>query len=817
MTKPLSDPASIIFAPVEDPAAKIFAPTEADKQADIVSIAKLKLAEQAALSGADDELTIDELEEQLGSIVPLDEEGNFGVEAATRRMFGPAGTLTREAATAAGALVGQHVGSAAELIPGARKLAKIKAIPKGRAGESVGAMLGAGAGSLLFDSIDDGIRYLQAPTGPGIEAVDKFGDALSQSGAEAFGSAGEGLRLTGEAIFSDEESAAPSRYDSLLGPTKEAADQMELEGLVQSAVPAAKLLPAGIKHAFRKLFGTTDPHTVELANLASAYKIPLGLVQGTSHEWLKGFTRVLGVLPFVGGPFKKSAAATDEALGVRLFEMLDSFAPSVFTTAQMSRKLVDRAAKKFGFFNTASNRLYNKFFDMTKHLPADKQAFIPTKTIREAAEGIIEAAKSGTETIKKAVPEQEKVIQKLALDLMNMNKRIDPTTFKADVENIATIMRSLHPNSAAHKEGVLLKAAYESALSSPALNFAGKFKNGAISNAPDAISGRAIAKQLQKANSFFNKGMLKFESATANKFGRVDRNLFDSAWKKAGTKEKDELFKDVFNLKSRDSLRQLQKLVGAKAVHRSLRALIDETIEGSSAVIRKRLLKIPNLAGGHLRDDITGALPDAEALAKVQQILGMGTRKGEAVLTEALRYTGVGVKQLKDFFKLAAASQSFYIPDASVFLQRRVTLGGLAALGAAGGTIAAAGAALFPTAAKLAIMRMGSKYLTNPKNLRTLTQALSDEVPDRIRRAAYVRIVQDLNKISQDDPELTDSEIEALKERAYQAAKATVQVTPGQLTQAGQQLTQAGQQAVGAIQKTLSPAAMKKIQSVTIP
>ena len=309
--------------------------------------------------------------------------------------------------------------------------------------------------------------------------------------------------------------------------------------------------------------------------------------------------------------------------------------------------------------------------------------------------------------------------------------------------------------------------------------------------------------------------MLKFQSATAQKFGRVDRNLFNSTWAKAGTKEKDELFKDVFNLKSRDSLRQLQKLVGAKAVHRSLRSLIDETIEGSSSVIRKRLLKIPDLTGGYLRDDITGALPDAQALAKLEKVLGIGTAKGEEVLTEALRYTGVGVKDLKNFFTLANASQSFYIPDASIFLQRRVTLGGLAALGAAGGTLAAAGAALFPTAAKLTLMRMGSKYLTNPKNLRTLTQALSDEVPDRVRRAAYARLVQDLNKISQDDPELTDAEIETLKQRAYQAAKSTIQVTPSQLMQAGQQLTQSGQQAIGAIQKSLSPTARQKIQSAT--
>ena len=789
-----------IFAPMEPtgPGAPDFAGTDAEKD--------------------EEELTRQELEKELGSIIPLGPDKEFGLEGATRTMFGPAGTLTRDAAVMAGALTGQAVGSASELIPGARQLAKIKAIPKGRAGEATGATGGAMLGSLFFDTLDDAARYLQAPTGPGIEATRKFGDALEQSGTEASSSAGEAFSLAGEAIMGP-DSDAPRQYDSPFGPTLQAAREGGFEGAIQTALPVAKLLPASVKQGFRKLFGTTDPETVELANMAAAYRIPLGLVQGTSHDWLKGFTRVLGVLPFVGGPIKKSAIATDAALGARLYEMLDAFAPSVNTTAQMSKVLVDRAAKEFDTFNVLANNKYQQFIDMAKHLPPDKASFIPTKSIRDAAQSILEKASRGTEAVRETVPESAKTIENLAAKLVNMNKTMNPTDFKADVDNLAEIMADMNPKSRMFKQGVVLKAAYENALSNRSINFAGSFKNGKpvpakIKDAngreipnPDAVSAKQIANELAKAERFFNEGLKKFETATAQKFGKVDRGLFHSTFNQAGVKEKDQLFKDVFNLNSSDSLRHLRELVGAKEVHRALGAMIGETLEKSTAVLKERVVF----------NDITGVLPDAKAMSALENSLGLTTAKGRETLGEALKYSGVSIKELQDFFALSRASQSFFIPDASIFLQRRITLGGLAALTAAGGTISAAGTALFPTAAKLYLMRMGSKVLTNPKNLRTMTQALSDEVPDRLRRAAYLRMIKQLAVATKDDPELTEEDLNRLKSGAAQAGGSLQTVS-----RAGEQalignteaLEEGVAQAISAIQDSLTPKARQKIQSV---
>jgi hypothetical protein len=174
------------------------------------------------------------------------------------------------------------------------------------------------------------------------------------------------------------------------------------------------------------------------------------------------------------------------------------------------------------------------------------------------------------------------------------------------------------------------------------------------------------------------------------------------------------------------------------------------------------------------------------------------------------------LKSFKTFLLYQGLQQSFFIPDASVFLQRRVTLGGLAALTAAGGTISAAGTALLPTAVKLYVMRMGSKALTNPKNLRTMTQALSDEVPDRLRRAAYLRMVKQLSMATKDDPELTAEELDELKSRAVQAGGSLQE-----MSRAGEQafigntevLEEGASQAISAIQSSLTPQVRQKIQS----
>ena len=631
--------------------------------------------------GYADELSLQDYEEQIGSKLPLGSEGEFGLKPLTERVLGmPVG---RESFTAAGAMAGEAVGAG---------LARGK-----QAGIRGGGVAGALGGSLIFDTIDGAVRWFQK---------DPFYEAV------------------------------PSTVEKALKPTERAVlGEAKAEGYVQAIGPLLRVPPAAIKLGFRKLFGTADPKVIELASLAEAYRVPFGIVQATGRKTIKGVTKVLGVIPFVGGPFKRSAEHVDVALNNRLYDMLDSFAPTVSTSATLSREMVDRASKKWDFFNYTSGKLYGKFFNQTKHLPEAQQAFIPTTRLREAAQKITQMAEAGRTSADEPQILKDTVLE-WAQKAVDFPKRITPTQYQA---KMLELRRILGASKEGVEEGVTMKTAMEGDLNSPALNFTGKFKNGAPSTDPDAITGVMIAKALKKANSYFNKGLVKFDSATGKKFGRVDKNVFKATWTKAGSKEKDELFSDLFNLRSVDSIQQLRRITGQKQIEKNFRQYMDNVLQNPK----------------HLEE------PHKNVFSALKEKLGIGTAGGDEVLEEVLRYSNYGVKDLKHFFKLAEAAASFKVPDPSTFLQRRVTLGGMGSLMAVEGAFR--GSSGIPgIITKLAALRLGAKYLSNPKNLKNMTRGLDMSLSPEVRRNAYVRILKDVSKSPEnsDLPLPTPEEIE---------------------------------------------------------
>jgi len=632
--------------------------------------------------GAADELSLQDYEEQIGSKLPLGSEGEFGLKPLTERVLGmPVG---RESFTAAGAMAGEAVGAG---------LARGK-----QAGIRGGGVAGALGGSLIFDTIDGAVRWFQK---------DPFYEAV------------------------------PSTVEKALKPTERAVlGEAKAEGYVQAIGPLLRVPPAVIKLGFRKLFGTADPKVIELASLAEAYRVPFGIVQATGRKTIKGVTKVLGVIPFVGGPFKRSAEHVDVALNNRLYDMLDSFAPTVSTSATLSREMVDRASKKWDFFNYTSGKLYGKFFNQTKHLPEAQQAFIPTTRLREAAQKITQMAEAGRTSADEPQILKDTVLE-WAQKAVDFPKRITPTQYQAKMLELRRILGS---SKEGVEEGVTMKTAMEGDLNSPALNFTGKFKNGAPSTDPDAITGVMIAKALKKANSYFNKGLVKFDSATGKKFGRVDKNVFKATWEKAGSKEKDELFSDLFNLRSVDSIQQLRRITGQKQIEKNFRQYMDNVLQNPK----------------YLEE------PHKNVFSALKEKLGIGTAGGDEVLEEVLRYSNYGVKDLKNFFRLVEAAASFKVPDPSTFLQRRVTLGGMGSLMAVEGAFR--GSSGIPgIITKLAALRLGAKYLSNPKNLKNMTRGLDMSLSPEVRRNAYVRILKDVSKSPEnsDLPLPTNEELEA--------------------------------------------------------
>ena len=285
------------------------------------------------------------------------------------------------------------------------------------------------------------------------------------------------------------------------------------------------------------------------------------------------------------------------------------------------------------------------------------------------------------------------------------------------------------------KGGNSIKLAMEGDLNSPVLNFIGSYKNGVKLAAgvvdPDAVSGKLLAKTFKRANTFFEKGIKRFETSTAKKFRTVDKGLFSANFKEAGSQERDQIFRKLFSMDSPQGIQHLQQLVGKTKVLSGLRTVVNEAMERA-------------------RQDMSEGLPGAKALDNIQKSLGIGTKNGELVLAQALKGSRTNVDELRHLFEMIKANDSVFNPKTSAFLQRRLTLTGPSAFlpgAAAGGYVSRLGGTALGHAigvvTGITLLRKGAKYLTNPKNLQTMVRALDDSLGAQVRRNALARIIND--------------------------------------------------------------------------
>ena len=105
--------------------------------------------------------------------------------------------------------------------------------------------------------------------------------------------------------------------------------------------------------------------------------------------------------------------------------------------------------------------------------------------------------------------------------------------------------------------------------------------------------------------------------------------------------------------------------------------------------------------------------------------LGLDSPEGIEVLQTLVKDTGTSVESIRQFLRAADDAGSFVVPDASTFLQRRLTLTGFRGLLLlnAGARAAEGGLALTNIMIPL-IMRYGSELLTDPQALKAMTEVL---------------------------------------------------------------------------------------------
>jgi len=472
-------------------------------------------------------------------------------------------------------------------------------------------------------------------------------------------------------------------------------------------IPGAFRVVRALGQSGARAIGITSEHTAQLAETAKNIGAQFGLIDAANWAPVRGIRTVLGVFPFVGTPFRKAGEKSQKAVIGAMDDYLNAVAPNA-SLAQAGIDMVEAVGKSFEEFRTVGGDLFRQ----ADELAESGKAMVPSAQIIEAAESAVKR-----------------------LDLPKLSEGIIPDTGGTEITNFIESLMKIEGEQMTIAEVRALERSLSELYQSPSITGTDarrimKVKEGIEGawseiTAADEAGTEAVRKAYDVAKGYWATGMKTFETATAKKFGRVDKSVFRSKAFEAGGLDEDEIARFAFNLKSAKSVKDLKAIVGQQPVLDAWRSNMDTALERS----------FKELDGGGY----------AFNFATLEQELGIaGKRVVPEALTEVLKGTGVSAK---DFVRVIQLGKKLGdIPMASRFVARRAVLGGAgSAMRAMTGTAAAAavGVASIPTAVALTVfMRMGATALTNPKYVAGLIKLLDDSVPDTAKQMQVARLMK---------------------------------------------------------------------------
>ena len=237
---------------------------------------------------------------------------------------------------------------------------------------------------------------------------------------------------------------------------------------------------------------------------------------------------------------------------------------------------------------------------------------------------------------------------------------------------------------------------------------------GSLNSISEEVAGKDVVSALKAANEFYSNGMKMFETATAKKLGRVEKNIFGSSVFKPGTAEAEEVVRLLQRTKSPTAIKHFRDLVDDKTFKEFRRDWFEQAFKRAE-------VKVP--VGEMNINEISPVM-----LAKE---LGLrGTRVEEGVMRNLLEGSNVNPARLDRFLRLMEKSEAKFVPNPSTFLTRRIVLAGPKSLarlaGFGGGAAAGVGASAIPAIGPIKVGvffltgRQFAKALSSPKALNVL-------------------------------------------------------------------------------------------------
>ena len=465
----------------------------------------------------------------------------------------------------------------------------------------------------------------------------------------------------------------------------------------------------------------------ELYRAGEDIGLPLGIGEVSSQPLTQAFTKVIGIFPFVGGPFKKKAALTQKHIEKVGDDILNTLGING-TLSQLGIDVVKAAGKSYKEFRDVSRGLYTNFTNLAGQLKNGN--IIPTTNVKSAIKNIFDATPSFRlgGGLREKIKSTEDVVTPFLKKINSIKGNIDPVQYKELQKQINNLMKR------SQKEGwdisQLIKV--KKALEKDFINLASP-KNMSYS---DIILFKKIQEAHKTANDFFSQGMKLFSTTSAKDIAKVNPNIFNAGFNKQGTLNADELVPKILNLNSKQALIDLKKLIGPEKFKESSKAWLANAFQKSiRANPDKVVLKY-----------------DASRLANELGITGPNKLKTDTV-KQLFKETGISYHKIKSFIKLAKHYDGMYIPSVSSFVARRVTLGGVGSLSVVGGTAAKLGG-FIPFVMMVLGARGTSSMLSNPKALDNALILMKDQ---KVTLQKYMRAHSLLSYLIQ-QPELPEEE-----------------------------------------------------------
>ncbi len=459
----------------------------------------------------------------------------------------------------------------------------------------------------------------------------------------------------------------------------------------------------------------------------------------------RGASRVLLVMPIVGGPTRRAREIQGLKASERLESTLDLVAPQIDLN-RMGVQLTDAAQEALDARRNLVRANYDSMYEAFDL--AGNPRVIPTDPMRMAAEEVIgnldelPVTVDGGEAVGFPVsPSQEftDAVQRFT----NLPDFITPRELRALQRNLNQAGRMRSGNQMLASEFGAISALADGA-------------DVALSQIDrEGITNPEVARLLEAAIRTANRSRVELrqltDTAAAGLMKRIDRNFFTAGFDRPGSMEADEIADAYLSgssiLRSPQFIDNLETLVGPENRQQLARLVLDRAAnasEGAALAVRKQDGSVvPGLSDIKVFD--AGQMRNRLGLSAT----GDSGRRNRNALTRLLQGTNLSVDELDAFLKTAQQIQASPAGDPSTFLARRVIFSGrpqsALTFGAAAGTGAEAGLGLVSAGSFILTGRQLAKLLSTPKGLELLREGVKPNIPARQAALLALRTQRVLN------------------------------------------------------------------------